>query len=340
MPTGTLTRKPGPRRQPTTKPQNRPRRTAVRRTPTTALVVPTLNPGDSFRTWIQALKQQTVKPDRVVVVDSSSTDRTVALALEAGFEVQCIPRDQFSHGGTRQMIVDRLTKSDIVVFATQDAILTLPDSLAKLLAAFSDPSVGAAYGRQEPVPGAGLIESHARLFNYPDRSHKRSKRDIPYLGIRTSFMSNSFAAWRRSALVKIGGFSKDTIQNEDAHAASRLIMQGHRIAYCAGATVYHSHRYGYAQEFRRYFDIGVFHARDPWIRKSFGKADGEGMRFVQSELKYLARRNPLLIPSAALRNGLKLIGFKLGCHERRLPTWTKRILSSNRRFWSRGENRS
>jgi len=333
MPTGTKSRMSGTRRQPNAIPNNRLRGTTARRTPTTALVVPTLNPGDNFRAWIESVKQQTVKPDRVLVVDSSSTDRTVVLALEAGFEVQCIRRDQFSHGGTRQAIVNRLPKCEIILFLTQDAILSRPDSLKRLLAPFSDPRVGAAYGRQEPVPGAGPIESHARLFNYPDRSHRLSKQDIPYLGIKTSFISNSFAAWRRSALVEIGGFPKHTIQNEDAYAASKLIMSGYKIAYCAEATVHHSHRYSYWQEFRRYFDIGVFHARESWIRKSFGNADGEGTRFVRSEMSFLTRCNPLLIPSAIIRTGLKLLGFKLGCVERRLPVCSKRIFSTNKRYW-------
>jgi rhamnosyltransferase len=297
--------------------------------------VPTLNPGEQFKDWLTALKNQSLRPDRLVVVDSASTDTTVAVAIEAGFEVNVIQRDKFSHGGTRQQMVKRLNDCEIVVFMTQDALLSGPRSLANLVAPFRDRSIAAAYGRQLPVAGATAIEAHARLFNYPDKSHTRSKRDVLYLGIKTSFISNSFAAWRRSALIDIGGFPDHTIQNEDAYAASKLIMAGHRIAYCAEATVLHSHRYGYWQEFRRYFDIGVFHARDRWIRKSFGQAGSEGLRYVKSEIRYLARRNPLLIPSAVVRTALKLIGFKLGCLEGTLPVPIKKIFSMNRRFWNK-----
>ncbi|MFE0678513.1 hypothetical protein ACFW26_34910, partial [Streptomyces sp. NPDC058867] len=46
--------------------------------------------------------------------------------------------------------------------------------------------------------------------------------------------------------------------------------------------VHHSHSYSIGEEFRRYFDVGVMHARAPWLLDRFGKAEGEGKRFVQS----------------------------------------------------------
>lgn len=301
--------------------------------PTTALVVPTLNPGESFQSWLEALDRQTLQPDQRLLIDSASTDRTISLALEAGFRVRSIRREHFSHGGTRQSAVKSLDGADIIIFLTQDAILADERSLERLLDAFNDPQVAAAYGRQLPRPGADPIEAHARLFNYPENDHVRSRQDIPTLGIKSSFLSNSFAAWRRDALLEVGGFPRHTIQNEDAWVASKLILAGYKIAYSADATVSHSHGYSWRQEFKRYFDIGVFHARDPWIGKSFGTAASEGKRFVVSELRYLAKLGPRFIPSACIRTALKLLGFKLGNHEARLPLWLKRQLTTNKSYW-------
>ncbi len=303
---------------------------------TIALVVPTLNAGENFVRWLQALQSQSVSPGRPIIIDSSSTDRTADIASEAGFEVHIIPRDEFSHGGVRQMSVAMLHDRDVIVFMTQDALLADPNALANLIRPFKDLTVGAAYGRQLPRIGAGPIEAHARLFNYPSESHVWGLSDVPTHGIKTSFISNSFAAWRRVALMEVGGFPSHTIQNEDAYVASKLIQAGWRIAYCADATVYHSHDYGCAQEFRRYFDIGVFHARDPWIRQSFGQAEGEGMRYVKSELRYLRKTKPSMIPSALLRTSLKLVGYKLGNMESRLPCGIKTRLSTNKRYWLQG----
>ncbi len=299
----------------------------------TALVLPTLNAGPDFVFWLVAMREQTVRPDHLLLVDSSSTDDTISLAREFGFQIKTIRREEFSHGGTRQACVEHLEDHDIILFLTQDARLAAPDAIEKLLGWFDDPKVGAAYGRQLPRQSAGPIEAHARLFNYPRETRVKSAEDIPELGLKTSFISNSFAAYRRSALVAVGGFPRHTIQNEDTHAASRMILAGWKVAYVAEAAVYHSHPFTWRAEFRRYFDIGVFHARDAWIRKDFGQAGGEGGRFVHSELDYLRRERPSAIPSAIIRTALKLLGYKLGNYEHLLPGGLKRLLSANPRYW-------
>jgi len=305
--------------------------------PRTALVLPAVNAESILPAWLEAFRAQTFKPERLVLVDSSSNDKTVDIMREAGFEIVVIRREDFSHGGTRQMCVEQLAESDILVFLTQDAVLASNRAVEKLLAAFDDPKVGAVYGRQLPRSGADPIEAHARLFNYPDASEIKSMSDIPRLGIKTVFISNSFAAYRRTALMAAGGFPRHTIQNEDTYTASKLILAGWKVVYSAGAAVYHSHHFNYRQEFRRYFDIGVFHARDRWIRQSFGQAGGEGLRYVRSELRYLRERKPSAIPSALIRTTLKLAGFKLGNRESSLPVWLKKKLSGNREYWRRAD---
>ena len=70
------------------------------------------------------------------MIDSSSSDDTVALARAHGFDVQVIPKSEFNHGGTRQFGVNVLSAVDIIVFLTQDALLASPDAIERLLAAF------------------------------------------------------------------------------------------------------------------------------------------------------------------------------------------------------------
>ncbi len=303
----------------------------------TALVLPTLNAGADFVVWLDALREQTCRPDRLLLIDSSSSDSTGEMAREFGFEVRTIEQRDFSHGGTRRESVELLADSEVVIFMTQDAFFASPDALARLVARFDDPKVGAVYGRQLPRRGAKPIEAHARLYNYPRESCVKTREDIPQLGLKTSFISNSFAAWRRTALLESGGFPTHTIQNEDAFVASRMILSGWKVVYAADAEVYHSHPFTWGQEFRRYFDIGVFHARDPWIRSQFGQAGGEGLRFVKSELRYLRSKQPTAIPSAIIRTGLKLLGYKLGHIEKHLPHGLKERLSANKAYWERAD---
>jgi rhamnosyltransferase len=294
------------------------------------LIVPTLNAGRLWHSWLKAFEQQTRKPDYLLVIDSSSSDDTAALARAYGFTVKVIAKAEFNHGGTRQMGVDMMRGADIIAFLTQDALLANPDAIGQLLAAFEDKQVGAAYGRQLPHRNAGPIAAHARLFNYPPESQLRGLEDRERFGIKTAFISNSFAAYRRSALTQAGGFPVDTIMNEDTYVAGRMLAAGWKIAYCADAQVFHSHDYSFLDEFKRYFDIGVFHTHTPWLQQLFGGASGEGRRYVISEMRYLLKKAPWLIPSAMLRTALKWLGFKMGGT---LPRPVSHCFSLHRSYW-------
>lgn len=297
------------------------------------LIVPTLNAGSQWAQWLTLVNEQTYQPARKLVVDSSSSDQTREIAEQNGFEVIKIDKMDFNHGGTRDMAVKHLSDCDILIFLTQDALLHDKTAVAEILASFSDPQVAAAYGRQLPHIDAGPIGAHARIYNYGPVSITKSAKDIAVLGVKTSFCSNSFSAYRRENYLQIGGFKKDLIFGEDAHICGRLVLAGKSIFYNAKAAVYHSHDYSIKEDARRYFDIGVFHSRDAWMVESFGGASGEGARFVRSELSYLAKKNALLIPSAAIRTLVKLGFYRLGRIEHKLPSGLKRLISMNRRFW-------
>jgi rhamnosyltransferase len=85
-------------------------------------------------------------------------------------------------------------------------------------------------------------------------------------------------------LIAVGGFSSQLIFGEDTVTAGSLLLAGWKIADVAGAQVYHSHACTLRQEFKRYFDIGVLHAKQPWVLREFGQTGAAGRRFVRSEL--------------------------------------------------------
>jgi rhamnosyltransferase len=301
------------------------------------VVVPVLNAMSGWPTFREALlanlREMGLPPSSVLIIDSASEDGTAAAAAASGFQVREIRRDEFDHGATRQLAADELPEAELLVYLTQDAILARPDSLRELVGAFADPEIGAAYGRQLPRAGATAIEAHARMFNYPATSRLRELESRRELGLKSIFLSNSFAAYRRAALVQAGGFSKRTIFGEDMVVAGRLHLQGWKTAYVATAVVYHSHAYSYRREFQRYFDIGVLHSRESWLLKEFGGASGEGLKFVMSETRTLWPASALAIPSAWLRTVLKYAGYRLGRREAWLSMRWKRRMSMNRAFW-------
>ena len=299
----------------------------------TALIIPTRNAGPLWKRVLTEIAAQNLQPDRKLIIDSASNDETAALARAAGFAVLGIAQADFDQGGTRQLGAGHCIDCELLIYLTQDVVLAQANAFAQLTAAFADPRVAIAYGRQLPREGATPTEAHARAFNYPETSHVRTLADAGRLGFKAAFSSDAFGAYRRAALLAAGGFPRRIIFGEDSHAAATLLLRDWKIAYCAGALAAHSHDYTVAQEFRRYFDIGVFHQTEAWILQKFGSPGGEGRRFVQSELAYLRRHAPGLIPEAFCRTVAKWLGYQLGRREHLLPMAAKRSLSMNRGYW-------
>lgn len=300
-----------------------------------ALICPTYNAGSRWDTWLDAVRSQKIQDFQVLIIDSGSKDQTVAKTKDAGFTVREIPNSEFNHGSTRNLGAEYFGDSvDILVYLTQDAILFDENSLQLILSLFINTELAAVCGRQIPHRDATPIEAHARIFNYSPRSSIKSKEDIPSLGIKTAFMSNSFAAYRRTAFEEVGGFPNDVIFAEDMSLAGRLLLNNWKVGYSAEAKVYHSHDYSLIEEFRRYFDVGVFYKRELWISENFGSASGEGFRFVKSEIQFLLNnRKYSLIPVSIAKNVAKLLAFRLGRIEKIFPSWLKRKLSMNKRYW-------
>lgn len=298
------------------------------------IIVPVRNGGARWREAADALQAALPDPSLAVVVDSASTDGSDQVASERGFELVRIDPRTFNHGATRQMAVDRFcADSGFVVFLTHDAVLQEPEGLAVLLAAFADPGVGVAYGRQLPHRGAKPFGAHMALFNYGANSETRSLADADRLGIKAAYISNSFCAYRMAALRSCGGFPSHLILGEDTCVAVKMLLAGWKVRYCAEARVRHSHDYGILAETQRYFDFGVLHSQLPELMRHFGAAEGEGARFVASELRYIAIHAPWLLPLVPVRNAAKYIGYRLGRMFARLPRGVCRRLSMTKVFW-------
>lgn len=297
-----------------------------------ACIIPTFNGKSELARLFDSMRFLN-SPVDTFIVDSSSRDGTQELARLHTEHVTVIPSAQFNHGGTRQRMVDLNPGYDIYVFLTQDACLVDPHAIDRMVEHFADPKVGAVCGRQLPHLDATPLARHARLFNYPEGIEVRTMADVPALGIKTVFLSNSFAAYRAQALREVEGFPAHVIFAEDMYVAAKMLMAGWKVAYAGNARCRHSHNYSIVEEFERYFDMGVFHAREPWIRQHFGGTAGEGVRYVLSELKFLGFRYLYLWPAALLRNSMKFSGYKLGQLEAKLPLAIKRKLGMHKRYW-------
>ena len=218
---------------------------------TVSVIVPTLNAGKTLAELLSALMNQDYPIEDILVVDSSSDDETVSICLEyEGVQVISIPQETFDHGRTRDMAL-RQSESDLVVFLTQDAVPADDTFVSKLIAPLSDCSIAVSVGRQLPNRYATRTEALVRNYNYPAVSSIRSAEDIPRLGIKAFFSSDSCAAYRRDVYLRLGGFDFPVKSNEDMLFAAKALRNGYCVAYTADARVYHSHDFSFREQYAR-----------------------------------------------------------------------------------------
>src|SRR6201994_2134750 len=94
-----------------------------------SVLIPTLNAGEKWIELLESIKNQSIFIHKKIIIDSGSVDNTVAEAVDYGFEVKVISKDDFNHGKVRQQLVDLSGNADICIFLTQDAILATNDSI-------------------------------------------------------------------------------------------------------------------------------------------------------------------------------------------------------------------
>ncbi|HYF20674.1 MAG TPA: glycosyltransferase [Ramlibacter sp.] len=301
-----------------------------------AVIVLTLDAQHHMPALLEALSSLPQAPRRVLFVDSSSRDATVALARGAGHDVQVIAGSDFGHGRTRNEAARLCADCEYLVYLTQDACPLGRGWLARLLDPFADVQVALVYGRQLPRPSAQWPERHAREFNYPAWPQRSTLGDLPSRGVKAVFCSNSFATYRRQSLVAVGGFPEQLPMGEDMAVSLRLLQAGHARVYQPQARAVHSHHYSAAQELRRYFDIGALLAMDPELRRVHLATSSEGLKFLRGEMLGAWRHQGVGgVLGSASRALSKALGFQLGRRYQYLPAPLRRQLSMHSAFWSR-----
>ena len=235
----------------------------------------------------------------------------------------------------------KLSRADIVVFMTDDAVPADEHLIEELVKAFAQrgpegEAVIMAYARQLPDKDCALAERYTRSFNYPEESCVKTKADLKRLGIKTFFASNVCCAYDREKFWFQGGFIRRTIFNEDMIFAGRAVLQDdYAVAYAAEARVIHSHNYNCRQQFKRNFDLAVSQADHPEIFNGI-RSESEGIRLVKSTARFLIRqKKPWLVPGLVVKSGFKYLGYRAGKCYRLLPGWMILKCTMNREYWKK-----
>lgn len=303
------------------------------------VVIPTYAPEEGFLQLLEKLQNQTIVPAKIIIINTKNKQENLFFErnkLEKKYknvEVYHIEKEEFDHGKTRNLGIS-YSNAPFFLCMTQDAVPADQFLIEHLLNAFEDPQVGVSYGRQLAYEDSHILEKFTREFNYPKESRKKTKEDIPSLGIKTFFCSNVCAMYRKSAYEKTGGFIQRAIFNEDMIYAAGLIKHGHRIAYAADAKVVHSHNYSGFEQLHRNFDLAVSQADHPEIFQNV-PSEGEGIKMVKETAGYLMKKKPHLVPVLVWQSGMKYLGYLLGKKYKKLPMCLVMKLTMNREYWKK-----
>ena len=213
--------------------------THVRRT--VSAVIRAYNEAKHIGRLLEGLEQQTLKPDEVILVDSGSTDETVAIAQAAGCTVIHIPKSEFSFGRALNMGCGAAS-GEILLFASAHVYPVYNTHVEHITNAFNREGVAITYGRQVGDERTKFSESRVMLKWFPnqniwDQGHP--------------FSNNANAAVLKSVWEE-APYNETLTGLEDLDFAQRAIARGHKISYVADAPVVHVHEESWSVIRNRY----------------------------------------------------------------------------------------
>ena len=210
------------------------------------MVVRAYNEEAHIARLLLGILHQTVKEVEIILVDSGSTDATLAVASRYPVRVVHIDPASFSFGRSLNLGC-AAARGEFIVIASAHVYPVYEDWLAQLMRPFADRRVALVYGKQRG--GADTRLSEDRLFRqwFPETSTLRQE---------SAFCNNANAAIRRS-LWRRRPYNEDLPALEDVEWATWAQGEGHWLAYQAEAEIVHIHEETPHAVFNRYRREGM-----------------------------------------------------------------------------------
>jgi cellulose synthase/poly-beta-1,6-N-acetylglucosamine synthase-like glycosyltransferase len=199
------------------------------RTPV-SIIVPAYNEALGIERAVSSLAGSEYPDFEVIVVDDGSSDHTAEIAERLGLDRVRVLRQ--ANAGKAAALNRGLiaARHDIVVMVDADTVFE-PDTVARIVAPFADPAVGAASGNTKVGNRRGLLGRWQHIeyvmgFNLDRRLYDvlRCMPTVP----------GAIGAFRRAALDDVGGVSKATLA-EDTDLTIAVGRAGWRVVYVEDA---------------------------------------------------------------------------------------------------------
>ncbi|TDD38572.1 bifunctional polysaccharide deacetylase/glycosyltransferase family 2 protein [Saccharopolyspora elongata] len=167
-------------------------------------------------------------PVEVIVVDDGSTDRTVEVVERLQERFPRIRLVRQENSGKAVALNTGLTaaNSELVVMVDGDTVLE-PDAVGRMVAHFTDPAIGAVSGNVKVGNRRSLLGRWQHIEYVIGFNLDRRVYDVLHC---TPTAPGALGAFRRSAILEIGGVSDDTLA-EDTDLTMALERAGWRVVY-------------------------------------------------------------------------------------------------------------
>ena len=215
--------------------RERQRRTWVWIPPSLAAIIPAYNEERVIRSSVEALLASPLQNFEIIVVDDGSVDRTAEVVRNtfAGTPAYLLLGQENAGKWAALNCGFAYANAEIVVTLDADTLFDR-DAVSLLMRHFADPTVAAVAGAARVGNAVNLLTRLQALEYVTNQNLDRRALEMVN-GI--TVVPGSIGAWRREALLSIGGFHADTLA-EDADATIRLERAGWRVLYepCAFAS--------------------------------------------------------------------------------------------------------
>jgi glycosyltransferase involved in cell wall biosynthesis len=175
--------------------------------PSASVIVRARDEEARIEAALRSLRSQSIVP-QIIVVDSGSTDRTVAIAARYADELVRIEPAEFSFGAALNLGAS-LADAPVHFALSAHCVAAQPDWIERSLAHYDRPDVAGTGGWE--IAGPVFVQDHAHALTHP------------YVGF-----SNHASSWR-AAVWETHRFDERLPTYEDKEWALRVLADGWRI---------------------------------------------------------------------------------------------------------------
>ncbi|MBP9710752.1 MAG: glycosyltransferase [Candidatus Pacebacteria bacterium] len=198
--------------------------------PLVTVLIPAYNEEENIKSAVSSVVKNNYPKKEIIVLDDGSTDKTASIVEEFCLKNPDAPIKliRLENGGKARALTlgTELAKGELLVIVDGDAALD-KNAIEMMVQHFSNPKIGAVAGKVETAREKTLLSSFQALeYAMGQNIDKRAMSVVGAVGV----VPGPAGTWRKSLVLKAGGFPQDTIV-EDQDMTLTILRMGYRVIY-------------------------------------------------------------------------------------------------------------